>query len=548
VLSQVLLATNLESGIDKAFKAGEMTAGEAFAARSLAKVLTSAVKALGNPDDPNYGFASAFINDLMPAPEQNPAHGPVTQTAFDDDGHLMPGIVNPQASPEQQRTQLAHQLHSQGMPLVVAHLMAQQALGGDVATPAPTSAAPLPTANAPSDAGNVSDQRITITGRALPQDAYGNRYELTPEGHVVVYQQGGGLVRVDARQAQASGLAATLLSAGARMGAGAAPTAVSAIALPELGALLLRALVTGAGVATLLVIPGNNSAPITTTLGRDERFVQLQGELWGQLQTRDPVSGEWTSQRAQGIRNGTNFEVLTADQLARLQRPLTTPITPPQPSGPPPLPAWVDNNRPNPGYTAAPAGPTTIVTPAAPQPTAADLILTRNRDNNRTQAQDRYRANPELRNPAALAGTQGAGGVGKWGYPDTPRSSGGGTDYQEQLQGVPYGLELNVGGQVDAQGNISGGAWMDGSEVRNGQVYVIDRKDWSKGFVDFMQSADRFADAIESEAMRQADAVSGTGAKIEWQVTTEYAAAAIRVELIKSPLTSSVEVVVVPKK
>jgi hypothetical protein len=128
-----------------------------------------------------------------------------------------------------------------------------------------------------------------------------------------------------------------------------------------------------------LFIPGNNSGPITTTLGKDERFVQSPGEVWGQLQTRDPISGEWSSQRAQGIRNGANFEVLTQDQLARLQGPLTTPITPPRPSGPPPLPGWVDNNRPNPGYTAAPAGPTTLVNPAAPQPTAAELIIERNR-------------------------------------------------------------------------------------------------------------------------------------------------------------------------
>jgi hypothetical protein len=95
------------------------------------------------------------------------------------------------------------------------------------------------------------------------------------------------------------------------------------------------------------------------------------------LQTRDPISGEWSSQRAQGIRNGANFEVLTQDQLNKLQGPLTTPITPPQPSGPPPLPGWVDNNRPNPGYTAAPAGPTTLVNPAAPQPTAAELMIDR---------------------------------------------------------------------------------------------------------------------------------------------------------------------------
>jgi hypothetical protein len=389
------LAAKLASNIDKAVKAGTMSPTEAFAAQGLAKMMTAAVRALASPDDPGYAFANALLNEVMQplgdaareagAGSVRDGNAPPVptpssrQTAFDDDGNLMPGIVNPQASPEQQRTQLTNQLRNQGMPVAVAHLMAQQALGGGLASPAPSSA-PTPTANAPGDTGNAPSPSITITGRALPRDAYGNQYELTPEGHVVVYQQGGGLVRVDAQQAQASGLAATLFTAGARIGAGAAPTAATAIALPELGALLLRTLVTGAGAATLLLIPGNNSGPITTSLGRDERFVQLQGEIWGRLETRDPTSGEWSSQRAQGIRNGANFEVLTVDQLNKLQGSLTTPTPTPSPNSPPPLvvPDWANRNEPSPGYLAPPpAGPAPLVTPAAPQPTAADLILDR---------------------------------------------------------------------------------------------------------------------------------------------------------------------------
>jgi hypothetical protein len=117
----------------------------------------------------------------------------------------------------------------------------------------------------------------------------------------------------------------------------------------------------------LAPMPCNNSEPITTTLGRDERFVQLQGEIWGRLETRDPTSGEWSSQRAQGIRNGANFEVLTVDQLNKLQGPLTTPTPTPSPNSPPPLvvPDWANRNEPSPGYLAPPpAGPTVLVTPA----------------------------------------------------------------------------------------------------------------------------------------------------------------------------------------
>jgi hypothetical protein len=52
------LAANLETSISQS----SMSPTEAFAARTLAKVLTSAVKALGSPGDPNYAFASGLIN------------------------------------------------------------------------------------------------------------------------------------------------------------------------------------------------------------------------------------------------------------------------------------------------------------------------------------------------------------------------------------------------------------------------------------------------------------------------------------------------------
>jgi hypothetical protein len=55
------LALNMEQSITSA----NLQGAEAFAARSFAKVLTSAVKALGNPDDPNYGFASALLDSVV---------------------------------------------------------------------------------------------------------------------------------------------------------------------------------------------------------------------------------------------------------------------------------------------------------------------------------------------------------------------------------------------------------------------------------------------------------------------------------------------------
>jgi Bacterial EndoU nuclease len=55
------LAANMEAGILDA----KLQGAEAFAARGFAKVLTSAVRAMANPNDPNYGFASALLDSVV---------------------------------------------------------------------------------------------------------------------------------------------------------------------------------------------------------------------------------------------------------------------------------------------------------------------------------------------------------------------------------------------------------------------------------------------------------------------------------------------------
>ena len=124
---------SMGKSIDDAVAAGTMSAAEATAARTLARVFTSAVRALGNPNDPNYGFASALVGDLVnqgldaaaPVATTPP---PVTQTAFDDDGNLMPGIVDANASPEEQQAQLAARLERQGLDAQAAQTLAHDAL------------------------------------------------------------------------------------------------------------------------------------------------------------------------------------------------------------------------------------------------------------------------------------------------------------------------------------------------------------------------------------------------------------------------------------
>jgi hypothetical protein len=117
-------SASMGKGIDDAVKAGTMSTADAMAARTLARVFNSAIRALGNPNDPSYGFASAFISDVI----QQGGPAPVTQTAFDDEGNLMPGVVDPKASPEQQQAQLAAHLQQQGLDTETSQTLAQDAV------------------------------------------------------------------------------------------------------------------------------------------------------------------------------------------------------------------------------------------------------------------------------------------------------------------------------------------------------------------------------------------------------------------------------------
>ena len=123
-----LASANIGDGIKQAIAAGTMTPAEAIAARSFNTLLSSAIRAAGSPGDPAHAFAQDFLSSLMqehlPAPAVQPAPAPapaadtdVVQTfpvplpgpievrplpvhgpVFDDDGNLMPGVIDPAAS------------------------------------------------------------------------------------------------------------------------------------------------------------------------------------------------------------------------------------------------------------------------------------------------------------------------------------------------------------------------------------------------------------------------------------------------------------------
>ena len=70
-----------------------MTGAEAVAARTLARVIGSAIRAAASPGDAGQAFASAFLDDVF---KQIDTGTPITQTAFDEEGRLNLGIVDPQ--------------------------------------------------------------------------------------------------------------------------------------------------------------------------------------------------------------------------------------------------------------------------------------------------------------------------------------------------------------------------------------------------------------------------------------------------------------------
>ena len=78
-----LAGANMLKGIDNAFEAGTMNAAEAFAAKGLARMFGSALRALGSPGDPAYAFASAFVSDMVNAGLDAGAQGHTSETDAD---------------------------------------------------------------------------------------------------------------------------------------------------------------------------------------------------------------------------------------------------------------------------------------------------------------------------------------------------------------------------------------------------------------------------------------------------------------------------------
>jgi Contact-dependent growth inhibition CdiA C-terminal domain len=118
-----VVSDNIFKGISTSCSA--MSPADIAAARTLARVVGSAIRAVASPNDQLSAFGSSLLGDMLNAMGPPVAEGttqvgtdappPGPQTAFDDDGNLMPGVINTSAPWEQQITQLQTRLQNQGM-------------------------------------------------------------------------------------------------------------------------------------------------------------------------------------------------------------------------------------------------------------------------------------------------------------------------------------------------------------------------------------------------------------------------------------------------
>jgi hypothetical protein len=100
----------------------EITPTQARALNELSRFTGSALRAAANPNDPMYAFAQDYLAQLLgPGGAGTTGSGGtdgsgtrVTGTVFDDDGNLMPGVLNTQATPAEQQRQLQSRLETQG--------------------------------------------------------------------------------------------------------------------------------------------------------------------------------------------------------------------------------------------------------------------------------------------------------------------------------------------------------------------------------------------------------------------------------------------------
>ncbi len=386
-----LSAAQMNTAITNALANG-MTPEQAFAARSFARMFSSAVRAMGNPDDPMHAFASDWLGSVMrdaarengptegvgtppPPPAASPAgdedspmpavggaNPAATVPLVDNEGLPMPGTVDTSAPPTVQAAQLAARLREQGMSPDEAAAQAMRSVGLSLPAAAPD-ASTNPTVE-------VIGQRPPPSER-LPRDALGNRYETDASGNQLVTLADGGMVVLSAANAVPIAVGEGLALLGAEALSRLARLASSVAQLRDLA-------LTPAGVGLLLIgAPGNLGSSSSRVMLTDNLRLELpQGSLYGTLYERMP-GGDWYAvQGRYAVRSSeVGFEILPEELLTRPGGTSSPVPNPPGPSGTPPVVVPPAQPPATPGYVAPPpAGPNIEAYPAE-QMRLDDLII-----------------------------------------------------------------------------------------------------------------------------------------------------------------------------
>jgi hypothetical protein len=123
------LGREVMGAINTELRAGNLSAQEQAAYNLMGRSISAALTIAANPDNPLQALALGFIGEMGAAlggEIGNLNAGSTSRIAFDDEGHLMPGIVNPNATEAQQRSQIYNQLRVQGLSPAEANRLMQQ--------------------------------------------------------------------------------------------------------------------------------------------------------------------------------------------------------------------------------------------------------------------------------------------------------------------------------------------------------------------------------------------------------------------------------------
>lgn len=327
----------------------QLSPSEADTLRFVARIASSAVAALANPDDPLHAFAADFVGGLMSVVTEQalaehmqtpPASTgfPLDEPILDAAGRPITGAVDTTLPPALQAEQLAALLQARGVPPDEAARQSMRAIGLQTGPSEVSSSEGTP---------NTHGEVVTVTGTRLPRDELGNLYEQDASGRTVVYLAGGVMVALSPN---------TVVSVNGGMVVGGRAILLQLAEATRAVATVARAGTPHALLLSLLA-PNNETSPIRETERTQANeyvlFERQPSEVYGRVYDRDESVGQWVLRTQQvtlpdgrqvdqpvlysRVLTPYGFAIFTDDELARYLQPITTPIASPPTPIPPQL-------------------------------------------------------------------------------------------------------------------------------------------------------------------------------------------------------------------